>query len=63
MITTDTIDFEKLQRDQRRYEIARDILAAWHSDPSWRCDRTAQSHCREAVEWADALLAALEETK
>jgi predicted transcriptional regulator len=49
---------EKAERERRRYEIARDVLASWHTE--WSGKPTVESACNVAVKWADALLDALE---
>ena len=51
-----TIDWE-----QRRYEIAKDILSAWYSNPDRMMRQgTPQSCSAEAVEVADALIEELQ---
>lgn len=52
MTKQETIDWE-----QRRYEIAKDILAAYYSIPNRLLHQgTPQSYSAEAVEVADALI-------
>lgn len=55
----------KDQREQRRYEIARDVMAARAAAYAlaFRFERSSEfkANAAEAVEAADALLAALEE--
>jgi hypothetical protein len=50
---------KKMVREQRRYEIARDVLAGFAADPESL--GTPDDLARFAVNWADALLDALEE--
>lgn len=43
--------------EQRRYEIAKDVLIAWHSNPNRTCKTFSPKNCaKEAVEVADALI-------
>lgn len=43
--------------DQRRYEIAKDVLIAWYSNPNRIYKTLSPENCtKEAVEVADALI-------
>lgn len=48
---------KEIDWDQRRYEIAKDVLIAWHSNPNRICKTFYPENCaKEAVEVADALI-------
>lgn len=51
------------RRDQRRYEIARDVLAGLATIEGWHCDSPYTPPAEIAVAWADALLAELDKPK
>jgi hypothetical protein len=46
-------------REQRRYEIAKDVLAAWRASSVWE-PPTKAAECEAAIDWADTLLERLE---
>ena len=48
-------------REQRRYEIARDVMAAgWQASIGRACEEALATYARQSVKAADALLAELE---
>ena len=53
--STDCNYNKQIDWEQRRYEIAKDILAALISNPN-HCGKSYESEVKHAVEFADALI-------
>lgn len=55
---------KEIDWEQRRYEIAKDVLIAWHSNPNRICKTFSPENCaKEAVEVADVLIEELKKEK
>ena len=49
--------YKEIDWEQRRYEIAKDVLIAWYSNPNRICKTLSPENCtKEAVEVADAFI-------